>query len=154
MTSEISSEESEAKVKEIESFIQSKEGVILTSDKPVAKTLAYPIKKQGSGFFSTLTIQIEEEKVAELNEKLVKDSKILRHFIVVKEAVRERKERRTRAKPAFTVEAEKVVAETKLEPTEEKASKKEEKQSVKSAASKEKADLTDIEKKLDEILSD
>jgi ribosomal protein S6 len=61
---EMTSEEAEAKAKEIESAIQSREGVILKQSNPVAKTLAYPIAKRASGFFGILEFQLEARKIA------------------------------------------------------------------------------------------
>jgi hypothetical protein len=97
-----------------------------------------------------------ENNLKELTQKLEKDSKVLRHMLVIKPAQRERKERRTR-KPtlAFTQEPAPVINKTE-EPafafstpsaTESSGVAKEEKV-------KEKVELSDIEKKLDEILGE
>ncbi|MDO8623405.1 MAG: 30S ribosomal protein S6, partial [archaeon] len=51
---DITSEQAETESKNIESIVQDKKGVVLKSEKPSAKTLAYPIKKQSSGFFGVL----------------------------------------------------------------------------------------------------
>ena len=50
ISSEITSEEAEAKAREIEGAIQSREGIILKQLNPVAKTLAFPVGKRASGF--------------------------------------------------------------------------------------------------------
>lgn len=156
---EMTSEEAEAKAKEIESAIQSREGVILKQSNPVAKTLAYPIAKRASGFFGILEFQLEPEKLLELKEIIVKDKKIVRHMVVVKEPVRIRKERRSRikAEPAFTIERKEPEVEVKTKKIEEiEEAKTEEKVEVveKKEKEKEKVELKDIEEKLDEILGE
>jgi len=97
---EITSEESEVLTKEIESFIQSKEGVILNKINPTAKTLSYPIKKHASGFMVVLEFQVEPEILVELKEYLKNPpaggEKIVRHIIIIKKPIKIRKERRTK----------------------------------------------------------
>ncbi len=136
ISSEITGEEAGATANEINSFIQSKEGIILRSDNPVAKTLSYPIKKLGSGFFVVLEFQIEPEKLSELNEKLERDGKILRHTIIIKNPARIRKERRGARKPVFSAE---------IEPAELKNI---------AAEGEKKLELKEIEKKLEELLGE
>lgn len=134
ISSEISSEEAGVKAKEFCSFVESKEGTMLRSENPVAKTLSYPIKKFGSGYFVVLEFKIEPEKLSDLREKLEKDDEILRHVIIIKHPARIRKERRGARKPINIV--------TTTEATEKLDEKKPDR----------KIELEDIEKKLDEIL--
>ena len=162
ISSEITSEASEAKAREIESAIQSREGVILKQSNPVAKTLAFPVGKRASGFFGILEFQIEPEKLLEVKEIVAKDKKIVRHMLLIKEPLRIRKARRV--KPGTVVETEpklESVFETKAEvkpeaevkepaPVEESGAEKEEKP-VKEK-DKDKVDLKDIDQQLDEIL--
>jgi ribosomal protein S6 len=138
---EISAGEAEAKAKDIDTFLQSKEGVIIRAENPALKTLSYPIKKQSSGFFGVLEFQIEPEKLNEVKEKLEKDSKILRHIIIIKKPVKEQKERRTR-KPLPTREVKIAIKESSF------AKKDWE------AKPEKKVELKEIEKKLDEILGE
>lgn len=151
VSSEVPSENAEAKAKEIESAIQSREGVILKQLNPVAKTLAFPVGKRASGFFGTLEFQIEPEKLLEVKELVAKDKQIVRHMLLIKEPARIRKARRV--KPGTAVETEpklESVFETKreIEPEEEPtpATKPE------VTKEKEKVDLKDIDQQLDEIL--
>ena len=141
---EITSEEAEEKAKEIESIILSKEGTVLKQLNPIAKTLSYPIKKHASGFFGIIEFQLEPEKLIELKEMLVKDGKIVRHMIIIKEPVRIRKERRTKIKPESIFEIEKPEAKTE----------KEEPSLTKASEGKQKVELKDIEQKLDELLGE
>lgn len=146
---EITLEESESKTKELEKQIQEKGGLVIKSDKPVAKTLSYQIKKYGSGFFAVLEFQAEPEAIAELKNSLEKDSQILRHIFLVKNPAK--KIKKQRVKPVTITEP--VLKEVEKEKKEEKTEKTTIKK-VKSEKSKEKADIEDIDKKLDEILSE
>ena len=141
---EMTSEEAEGVSKDIESFIQSKEGVILAKTIPVAKALSYQIKKHASGYIGVIEFQLEPELLSEVKTKLEKDVKVSRHMLIIKKPVRFRKERRSRKPLVSTVEkkeTEEVVA--KEEPVSTKASSEKEKSKV---------ELKDIEQKLDEIL--
>jgi ribosomal protein S6 len=145
---EITSEEAEAKGKEIESLIGSKEGTILKQSNPIAKTLSYPIAKRSSGFLGALEFQLEPEKLVELEETLSKDGKIVRHMLIIKEAAELKKERRTRTKPipAFGIEQ-------KIESKEIPASAFV-KTSADKSEGKQKVELKDIEQELSEILGE
>lgn len=163
---ELTIEEAEAKAKELESLIQEKEGVILKSEKPAPKTLSYQIKKFGSGFFTVLEFQTEPEAMVDLKNKIENDNKILRHIILIKNPARRLKERRHRIRPVAEIIVEKAkeavkevkeVIEMAKEAILEPAVKEEKKTTVKRAKSeksKEKAEMEDIDKKLDEILSE
>jgi ribosomal protein S6 len=140
---EITSEEAEAKAKEIESAISSKEGVILKQSNPIAKSLSYPIKKHASGFFGILEFQLEPEKLIELKEIVEKDGKIVRHMVIIKEPQKPRKERRTKPVPAFEIDQKTEVMEKENKPSSAKASE-----------GREKVELKDIEQKLDELLGE
>ena len=142
---ELTTEEAESFAKEINSFIQGKEGAVLRQTNPIAKTLSYPIKKHASGFVGILEFQAEPSVLIELKEKIDKDGKIVRHMVIIKKPVKEYKKRRTRTKsaPAFEIEQKTEAVG---------ASKDEKPASAKATAGKEKVELKDIEQKLDEIL--
>lgn len=147
ITPDITSEETEAKAKELESKIQAKEGIILKHTSPVVKPLAYSIKSKISGFFGILEFQLEPEKLIEFKEEVSKDDKILRQIITIKNPIKVKKERRERIKPADEVETQEKVEE-KTEPVSE------EKTEPKSKDGKEKVELKDIEQKLEELLGE
>lgn len=142
---EITGEEAEAKSKEIESAIQSREGIIVRQSNPIAKTLSYPIAKRASGFLGVLEFQLEPEKLIELKEIIAKDGKIVRHIILTKKPVKIKKQRRDRKEAAPVFETFDKKEETKgiLEPAQEKTQE-----------SKAKVELKDIEQQLDEILGE
>lgn len=137
LSSGITSEDADTIKKDVETLVQSKEGLVLKSQKTVPLVLAYPIKKNSSGYFVTLEFQITEGAIKEIKDTLVKDSKVLRHALLVKKPVKPMKKRRT--KP--------VMAEAK--PVRTALQNVMDGKKVKEA----KVDLEDIEKKLDEILN-
>jgi small subunit ribosomal protein S6 len=141
---EITNEESTALAKEIESFVQSKEGVILNQINPVAKTLAYPIKKHASGFMCVLEFQSEPELLTELEDKINKNTKIVRHIIAVKRPLKIRKERRAKQPVAPSLIKEEKTENIELQNTD----------SHKASIEKEKIELKDIEQKLEELLGE
>lgn len=125
-------EESETVKKEVEAFLQGKGGVIIKSEKTTPQPLAYQIKKQSSGFFVVTELQIEEVTIKELKSELQKNTNVLRHFLIVKKPVKIMKERRTR-KPIVIAEVPGMAKPTKPA---------------------KKVEMEDINKKLDEILSE
>ncbi len=140
ITSDISLEEAEAIAKDIESSIQAKGGAILKQTTPSAKTLAFPIKKKGSGFFGSIEFSSEENSAVEIQESLKKDTRFLRHMVVIKKPIKQKRGRKallpTTDKPSTKTEIviEKPVT-AKPEP-------------------KSKIELEDIQQKLDEILGE
>ena len=141
ISSEITSDQVLEESKNIESLIQNKKGIILKSEKPSPRILAYHIKKQGSGFLGVLEFQLEPEYLGELKEKLQKNGKIIRHMIIIKNPVKIQKERRTGKKSPISKNNQIMSEELQLvEPTKEKKINK-------------KIELEEIEKELDEILN-
>lgn len=147
---EVSLEETDKMAKEVEALIQANEGVVVKQEKPTAKTLSYPIKKHASGFVGVIEFQMEAEKLGELQLKMQKDEKVVRHMVIIKHPVKIKKMRRQRASAIETTEAP-IVKER--EPAfAEKIN--EEKEEIKKTEEKPKVELKDIEQKLDEILGE
>lgn len=135
ITSANASQEAEKTITEVASFIQGKEGMILHSHKTTPQTLSYTIKKQHSGYFATEVFQIAEEKISPLREMLSGQKDILRHIILIKKPQKEVKNRRIRRPIAQDISSDFVkVAEDKKKG--------------------EKVQMEEIDKKLDEILSE
>jgi ribosomal protein S6 len=145
---EITSEEAESFAKELESFVQNKEGVVIKQNNPVARTLSYQIKKHASGFIGSIEFQLEPEALAELKQVVEKDKKVNRHMIVIKHPAKKEKPRRTRNK----IDGESIVE--KEAPKEIVIEKKEEPKKPARPAGGEtkKVELKDIEQKLEELL--
>lgn len=100
---ELTREEAEAIVKEIESFIEKNEGIILKRENLNAKTLSYSIKNQSSGYFNVLDFQLEPNKLSQLKENIEKETKIIRHIILIKNPERKLKTRRGEKKFKFAL---------------------------------------------------
>lgn len=132
ISSRMTVEEAETAKKDFEAFLRSHEGIILQSQKTTPQPLAYQIKRQSSGFFVTTEFQVEEGKVKEIKGALVKNPNVLRHFLIIKKPVKIMKERRTRKPMAITS------ASTMIKPI----------------GPAKKIEMEDINKKLDEILSE
>jgi len=141
---DMTSEEAAAVAKDIEAFVQSKGGTIARYEIPTARTLSYPIKKQASGFFGVIEFQSEPENLKEIEERVKKDGKIVRHMVIIKKPAR-LFQRRIRTPLVASPVTSSVETETK---TAEEPKETEEK-----AVSKpEKVELKDIEQKLEELL--
>ena len=139
ISSAIKSEEAESVKKEFETFVQEKGGVVLKSQKTVPQSLAYPVKKQSSGYVATLEFQAQENAVKPLKEKAEQHSNILRNAIIIKKPVKQVKARR--AKRTLMVENAGKSKSQNTEVYTQKARMKETR-------------IEDIEKKLDEILGE
>jgi len=129
---EIKTEELEGLISEISSFLQKEGGIIIKTEGPSPINLGYQIKKKGNAFQSGLEFQLAPEKLKNLEEKIKKDPKILRYFIILKIAPRKEKGRFKKIIPV------------QIEDSPEKEPKKIEK----------KVELKDIEEKLEEILKE
>jgi len=147
VTPDITSEEAEAKGKEIEASILAKEGTVSKQSNPVAKTLAHLVGKRASGFLGTLEFYLEPEKLAEFKLSLAKDKTIVRHMLIIKRAAEFKKERRTREKASAVINIE-------TEKKEEIKAEEIKPASAKASVGKEKVELKDIEQELDEILGE
>jgi ribosomal protein S6 len=139
-------EEAEIFAREIESFIQSKEGMLLKQTNPIARTLSYPIKKHASGFVASIEFQLEAENLIEVKNMLTKDGKIVRHMVIIKKPLKDLRRRRQRKEVVPTLETiktESVEIKDISKPVVEKSS-----------AGVEKVELKDIEQKLEELLGE
>lgn len=144
ISTEASSEEAQSISKKIESFIQDKNGSIIKHQNPVAKTLAFPIKKHASGFMGFIEFQTEEENIKELNEELAKNEKFSRYMITIKETSKLRKKRGTKKNtPSFTTHTKAEEKTEELKPT-----------PAKPTEDAQKVELKDIEQKLEELLGE
>ncbi len=134
ISARITSEETATVAKNVEAFIQEKGGVIMTSQKSQAQTLAYPIKKQSSGYFATTVFQAAEDGIKPLQVMLEAEKEVLRSIVLIKKPVKEVKERRTR-KPVSALDAAATPVST-----------------PKTTATPKNVNEADLDKKLDEIL--
>lgn len=133
VSSQLGDEQTAGLIKEVADFVQSKNGIIVSSQKSQAQVLAYPVNKQSSGYFITEVFQTNENDIQHLREMLNLRREVLRHLLLIKKAPKKMKERRTK-KAAPVVEG--FSANTTQKPAEQK-----------------EVSAVDLEKKLDEILS-
>ena len=76
---------------EVDNFIASVNGSILSTQLLGKKKLAYPVKKTRNGFYILSTFQMEGEKIKELDNKLRSIDSIIRYLIVNLEEMDRRK---------------------------------------------------------------
>ena len=126
---DISESERSVLNEEIQSLIKKEAGIIKKFVVSAEKKLAYPIEGKVRAFLTTITFDLNKEKL-NLIIKAVKDKKeIIRHLILNKKEIKEKVRKKTRKDKK---ELTKIV-----KPTKEK---------------KDKVELKEIEEKLEEIL--
>ncbi|MFA5926256.1 MAG: 30S ribosomal protein S6 [Parcubacteria group bacterium] len=124
--------------KDLEEVITSSGGKMSGDFTDIGKRkFAHPIKRETHGFYSFVRFSIEDkDKLPEINKRISLNEKIMRHLIVkaseVGKSVSERENR----------EANAPAPETKTEPEAEK----------KPVEEKAKADMNELDEKLNEIL--
>jgi len=128
----ISPESSEDDLKtfgeKINSLIQNEGGILDEVATPIKKGLAYPIKKQTSAYLTTLGFRLSSEKLENLEKKIKAEDKILRYSVLIKPRVKEIPMRRKKLPKKVEIFPKKIT--------------------------KPKAELKEIEKKLEEILEE
>lgn len=143
-------------------------GKILSISGIGEKNFTYPIKKETKGFYTTISFEIEPEKLIDLNQKLSLHDDILRHLIIIGKTAQV--EMPKLPKPAKEIEAPKVEKKEikEVEEIKGKPEKKVAKKVIKKEEPKVSAKVTEIEKdteteedrlkaldkKLDELLKD
>lgn len=112
----------------INSLIQNEGGILDEVATPIKKDLAYPIKKQTSAYLTTLGFRLSSEKLENLEKKIKAEDKILRYSVLIKPRVKEIPIRRKKLPKKVEIFPKKIT--------------------------KPKAELKEIEKKLEEILEE
>jgi|SRR3989338_5230787 len=129
---ESSEEERKSLSERVISSIQQNGGILEDTRQPIMQNLAHPIKKAASAFLVSLNFLIVPEKIAEIEGKLKSEPSIIRYFLAIKKSVKAGKKAPRRLPKSFAPAAKEPVAEA--------------------AAGKEKVELQEIDKKLEEIL--
>ena len=127
ISSEVPEEEAKSFPEKVLLLIQEAEGIIENKSFPLRRKLAYSIKKQEDAYLAVMTFQLDPEKLAGFEKKLKAEGQIIRYLLLVKKPIKVIKAIRRRPiseKPLLTQPQEK------------------------------KVELKEIEKKLEEILSD
>lgn len=104
ISTQITSEEAVLVIKDVESFIQQHEGIIISSQKQTPQALAYPVKRQASGYVVTAIVQAPEKSIKTIAKMLSESKNVLRSIILIKRPPKQVKERRTK-KPLFAMAA-------------------------------------------------
>lgn len=134
-----------AVIKKITDFFIAQKGEVTYQDNFGRKKMAYPIKHLRHGYYFLLELNLEPEKLKNIEEKLKIDENLLR-FIFIKTKPKTREER----------EKEK----TRMQATPEKDKRERDnrdrgnKEVTTSDKLQNKISLDELDKKLDEILSD
>jgi small subunit ribosomal protein S6 len=122
--------------KALVSFIQEKEGQIIGNSDPVKRTLAYPVKKNNQAYFAEIVFSFDPNLIEDLEKKIKENDNVIRHITLVKHP--KPKEKIKRTSPSKILE--KITARPLEKAVERTFSKK--------------VTLGDIDKKIDEILSE
>lgn len=130
----LSEQEVAAQIDMVRSFINAKGGEIRNERLDEKRRLAYPIKKQGFGFFVTVEFNLEPEHVEEIEKEIRLEQNVLRHLLIVKDKIvmSSRPASRVIKTREPKVSAEKPVL----------------------SAPKEKVKIEEIDKKLEELLEE
>ncbi len=68
----------------IVSLIENKGGVLVSTNEPTKKKLAYPIKKKSEAYLSSLNFQLSPDKLIEIERELKTEENILRFLLITK----------------------------------------------------------------------
>jgi len=158
----------------IGSFVTGKGGAIVDAPKARKRRLAYAIKKQNAAYLNTILFSFDPQNLADLKKDIAGETEILRGLILAYDPKKMEKEVR-RGRPAIAAAApekeaaEETAAKPEKDSSEEKTPSEDKDKDKKDAAAKPaadakeapakpkrrtkiKAELRDIEEKLDEIL--
>ncbi len=154
---DISEEDAKKIQDDLTAFLQEKKGGIVDLLKSYKKRLAYPIKKQIIAYVNTILFRADPETAAELKKEADGIDRILRGLLVAYDPEKlKRGPRRERTRSIDRPVEEKTTADKEIPARSqetEKPVKKEPQQESALPQKKAKAELRDIEQKLDEILN-
>lgn len=136
--------EAKKKDEQVQKVVTDHEGEITYNEEWGKKKLAYPIAHNTHGYYYLVEFDISGEQMPKLEEWLKMNRDILRHQIV-------KTEKRTQEEKEQEKE-KRAQAKHKKEVDEEERQKKEEKKKEEVRGKDDKADLKDLDEKLDDIL--
>ncbi len=141
---------------ELAEMITAKNGVIVDLSKAYKKRLAYQIKKQDVAYVNTILFQSDAVNVVAFKKETDTIESILRGLIIAYDPEKLKKATRRERPAAVAMKSEKTEIaddqEKPAKPADEASGKTEEKPAKPKRKTKLKAELRDIEEKLDEIL--
>ena len=153
----LTDEEAPETISKVKKLLEDLEGKIIKEDNWGRKTLAYKIDNQTQGTYVWFEFDLPSEKIAEINKRLRLSREILRFLvtkarIITEEEIKKDEEvkKKIESKKKDKVKEELAEAEKEKEP-EKQAKPKEEKPKAKPKAS---ISMEDLDKKLDDLLTD
>ncbi|MGB9726511.1 MAG: 30S ribosomal protein S6 [Minisyncoccia bacterium] len=94
LSSKLNDKEAEEKFNNLIKEIEELKSSVLETSLPRLEFLAYPIKKETSGYFCLVKFKIERELIQELEKKLKLMPEILRYLLLKKEEITQKFESR------------------------------------------------------------
>lgn len=82
LSSAVSDNDVPAVVAEVDKYLSSQGGTLLTQEMLGKKKLAYPIKKTRNGFYVVQTFNMESRKLQDLDDKLRSIEAIIRYLVI------------------------------------------------------------------------
>jgi len=179
MTPKLSDEDAEKKVKEINEIVKKESTEIILEDFWGKKELAYPIQKLEHGYYMLVQFKAGQENILKIDKKLKLIDEIIRHLIVRRDVLAPMKKEETEAERAAKAkkDEEKITAEaqadteapkeeaaTEIPKETEKTGEDDKKEAAKTQKEKgiaeslndkkkeAKADISDLDSKIDDIL--
>ena len=132
----------EEKVKNLQEklagLIQAKSGKVAEFQKAYKRRLAYPIQKRDVAYVNTILFELEPKDLETLHKELKEETSILRSLTIIHKPSMRKEPTRVRLRRAAQAAGE--------------AAKKEESEKIPARKEKPKAELKEIEEKLNEIL--
>lgn len=71
---------------DIQKLVNNKTSKVIEFKEMGRKKLAYPIKKELSGFYYVITAEADHETISEFDRKMLINENVLRHLIIKKES--------------------------------------------------------------------
>jgi len=144
-------EEIEKEIKKLEGSIKKRPVSLATKKKPERRELSYPIKKFQSGYFLVLYFLLKPKKIKDLFSFIKEKKNVIRYminFAPKEKTISLPKKRMKVEKETETIDktVEKITKKMKKEIVEKPAEK------IKKEKGREKVELKEIDKKLEEIL--
>jgi ribosomal protein S6 len=134
---ELTEEEGKNLQDKLAGVITAKSGTVTEFQKAYKRRLAYPVQKRDVAYVNTVIFQLEPKDLETLNKELKEEAKILRSLTIIHKPSMRKEPTRVRLRRVAA-----AAENAKKEETEKAPAKKE----------KPKAELKEIEEKLDEIL--
>ncbi len=95
ISSILTEEELKKTTEKISSIIQKEDGLIVEIEKPVQKTIAYPIEDQKEAFLVSFAFSLKPEKVEKVKKEIKKIEDVLRFSLTIKKEIKKHPKKKT-----------------------------------------------------------